>query len=240
MQEIAEGVYRLGSEWVNWYLIRREEGFTVVDSAFPGYFDQLPSTLSSVGARLSDVRAVVLTHGHSDHTGAAERIRAETGAEAFIHKADSPTARGDVKPKPLPGVISNLWRPPLLRFMAHAIANGGARFPTVKKLTEVDDGQVLEVPGRVRVVHTPGHSPGHCALLLEESGVLFSGDGLVTRQIWTDQTGPQVFQMNEDRDRAIQSLDVYERIDASLLLPGHGEPWLGSIADAVSRAKSSL
>jgi glyoxylase-like metal-dependent hydrolase (beta-lactamase superfamily II) len=240
MQEIAEGVYRLGSAWVNWYVIRREEGVTVVDSAFPGYFDQLPETLSSVGARLSDVRAVVLTHNHSDHTGAADRIRAETGAEVYIHKADAAITRGDAKPKPPPGMLSNLWRPPFVRFMAHAAANGGARFPKVKKLTEVDDGQVLEVPGRLRAVHTPGHSPGHCALLLEESGVLFSGDGLVTRQIWTDQTGPQVFQINEDRAGAIRSLDAYEQIDASLLLPGHGEPWSGSIADAVSMARSSL
>ena len=71
---VSDGVYRLGTEWVGWYVIVGEESVTVVDCGFPGYHDQLPNALAELGRSLDTVGAVVLTHYHSDHVGAAERI----------------------------------------------------------------------------------------------------------------------------------------------------------------------
>ena len=83
INEVADGVYRLGSDRVGWYLYEVDGAVTVVDCGFSGYYEQLPTALSELGRSLGDVAAVVLTHYHSDHVGSAERIRTETGATRF-------------------------------------------------------------------------------------------------------------------------------------------------------------
>jgi glyoxylase-like metal-dependent hydrolase (beta-lactamase superfamily II) len=77
--EIAEGVRRLGTRWVNWYIVEDGARLTVVDARLPQYWDQLTAALAAMGRGISDVEAVVLTHNHFDHIGCAERVRAESG-----------------------------------------------------------------------------------------------------------------------------------------------------------------
>jgi glyoxylase-like metal-dependent hydrolase (beta-lactamase superfamily II) len=103
------------------------------------------------------------------------------------------------------------------------------------------DGDVLEVPGRPRVLFTPGHTSGHCALLLEDRGVLFAGDSICT---WNPLTGgrtPQLmpYVFNEDNNACVTSLDAIAGADAGVILPGHGDPWDGSPAKAAERAREA-
>ncbi len=241
MTQVADGVYRLGSGWLNWYIVEEDGSLAVIDSGLPGHWAQLPDLLSSMRASLADIHAVVLTHSHLDHVGVMARIKEEAGAEIFVHETDAPIVRGEAKAKPPPGFVTNVWRPRMLRLMADTIANGGGKRPrTVERVNEFEHGEILDVPGRPRVVHTPGHSPSHCAFVLERRGVLFSGDGLVTAHPWKKVRGPQLNQINEDRERALESLDIYGSVDASVLLPGHGDPWSGKTVDAVRQAKSFL
>jgi glyoxylase-like metal-dependent hydrolase (beta-lactamase superfamily II) len=71
--EIAEGVYRLGTSWVNFYLVAAEAEFTLVDAGYPGYWKYLSAALAALGARPDAIRAVIVTHHHADHAGTAER-----------------------------------------------------------------------------------------------------------------------------------------------------------------------
>src|SRR2546423_14836605 len=84
VEEIAGGVYRLGTKWVGWYLVEVDGAVTVVDCGFSGYFAQLPAALSELGRPLDAVTAGVLTPYHSDHLGPAERIRREAGAPGVV------------------------------------------------------------------------------------------------------------------------------------------------------------
>jgi glyoxylase-like metal-dependent hydrolase (beta-lactamase superfamily II) len=88
-----------------------------------------------------------------------------------------------------------------------------------------EDGQTLDVPGHPRVVHTPGHTEGSCALLLEDRRVLLSGDCLVTPNPFTGRVGPQFVPagLNMDSSRALRSLDILSPLPADTVLPGHGE-----------------
>jgi glyoxylase-like metal-dependent hydrolase (beta-lactamase superfamily II) len=237
--EVAERVRRLGTRWVNWYVVEDGDGLAVVDAGLPQYWDQLPAALTAMGRRLSDVQAVVLTHNHYDHLGCAERVRAESGGRAYIHPADAAVARGDERPKPPPGALRLVPRLGFLIFVAHVASQGGLGLTPITELTIFADGDVLEVPGRPRVIATPGHSPGHCSLLLEDRGVLLAGDALATFDATTRTRGPRLLSINADREQALASLSRLESTGATTVLPGHGAPWRGDVAEAVRRARDA-
>jgi glyoxylase-like metal-dependent hydrolase (beta-lactamase superfamily II) len=99
---------------------------------------------------------------------------------------------------------------------------------------------VLEVPGRPRVIHTPGHTFGHCAFLLEDRGVLVAGDQLITHPWVTGGNGAITTmprEINEDNAAVRSSLDIIERVDAEIVLVGHGDPWRHGAAEAARQAR---
>jgi glyoxylase-like metal-dependent hydrolase (beta-lactamase superfamily II) len=239
IDQVANGVYRLGTDWVGWYLYDVDGAVTVVDCGFAGYFDQLPAALSELGRPLDAVAAVVLTHYHSDHVGSAERIRKEAGATVFAPARDASGIQGGKVPMP-PGMAANLWRPRMIRYITHATRNGGAKGVPVEEVRTYGDGDVLDVPGGLRAVHTPGHTGGHCSLLAEGPGVLFAGDALATVSFLSGETGPQLVAFNEDAARARDSLSKLEGLSANVVVVGHGRPFEGTPVEAVDRARSSL
>ena len=239
LAHVRQGVYRLGTEWVGWYLLVSEDGITVVDCGFEGYYEQLPSALGQLGRSIDEVSAVVLTHYHTDHVGSAERIRTEAGASVFAPEEDEHGVRGERVPLPA-GLLTNLWRPRMFRYMAHAARNGGMAVTAVTELRTYSDGEELAVPGRLRAVHTPGHTGGHCSLLSEAHGVLFAGDALSTVDLRTGEPGSQLPPFNEDTDQACRSLERLRALDATSVVVGHGEPFDGSPAEAVEQANSRV
>src|ERR1700716_1963270 len=100
VEQVVDGIYRLGTGWVGWYLYDVDGAVTVVDCGFSGYFEQLPAALSELGRSLHAVAAVVLTHYHSDHVGCAERIRTESGATVFAPAGDAAGVRSGKVPIP--------------------------------------------------------------------------------------------------------------------------------------------
>ena len=98
--KIAKGLHRIGSDTVNSYLVVGEDGVTIIDAGLPRYWRLLNSELARLGKTVDDVRALVLTHGDSDHLGFAERLRRDHGVPVHIHEADAARARGEVKSSP--------------------------------------------------------------------------------------------------------------------------------------------
>src|SRR5215210_5096788 len=76
---VAEGILRVPHAYVNWYLLDDADGVTIVDAGLPRHWELLLKALERIGRRLDDVRALVITHGHYDHVGFAERARRELG-----------------------------------------------------------------------------------------------------------------------------------------------------------------
>src|SRR3979409_1211752 len=105
VDKVADGIYRLGTDWVGWYLYDVDGAVTVVDCGFSGYFEQLPAALSELGRSLDAVAAVVLTHYHADHVGAAQRIRTESGATVFAPAGDVAGVQSGEVPIPA-GLVS--------------------------------------------------------------------------------------------------------------------------------------
>jgi glyoxylase-like metal-dependent hydrolase (beta-lactamase superfamily II) len=233
----ADGICRLGTEWVNWFLVADGDSVTVVDCGLAGYYDQLEAGLGLLNLERSAIEAVVLTHYHSDHVGFAERLRTELGVPVHAPATEAAGVRGEEKVPSPTGLSSHLWRPSILRFGFHMARNGGMKKNDVGEVAGFEPGQALDVPGRPEVIGSPGHTKGHCSLLLRDRGVLISGDALTTTNFVDHEPGPQVWPFNEDQEQARRALDNLAGIEADHLLPGHGEPHHGALAEAVERAR---
>nr|MBA2381399.1 MBL fold metallo-hydrolase [Chloroflexota bacterium] len=208
-----------------------------IDAGFPGYWSELQTELAVMGRRLEEIRAVVLTHGHSDHLGFAERARKERGVPVSVHEADALLARGKVKnPAKGTGPVRPL---PLLRFIALAMRRGGWSIDRLTEVATFGDGATLDVPGSPRVILVPGHTPGSAALHVPDRGALFVGDALATVAVTTGVTGPQIAAFTADAGQAVASLDRLAGIEASWILPGHGQPWTGGTAAAIAAVRES-
>jgi glyoxylase-like metal-dependent hydrolase (beta-lactamase superfamily II) len=103
------------------------------------------------------------------------------------------------------------------------------------------DGEQIDVPGRPRAVHAPGHTPGSAAILLEGRRALLTGDVMAMENPLTGRLGPQIMPsgLNLDTAQALASLDALHGIDADLLLPGHGDPWTQGVTEAITRARAA-
>src|SRR5256885_8270487 len=238
MAQIVEGVHRLGTELGHYCLVEDAGRCTVVDAGLSGYYDDFVESLRVLGKGVDAVDAVVLTHAHVDHVGIAERVRTEAGAAVHVHQDDAEMARTAKAGKRDGSMLPHLVRPTALKLMAHIATNGGARPTKIAEVQTYRDGDTLDVPGRPRVLATPGHTHGHCALLFEQHGVLFTGDAMCSRNPLTGREGPQVMPsaFNTSTQQALDSLDRLTGVAASHLLFGHGDPWTDGARAAVPPA----
>lgn len=234
--EIAPGIRRIGPGVANSYLLEESGEITIVDTGMPGYWKILPAELAAMGRSLDDVRAVLLTHAHSDHMGFAERIRRTHGTAILIHEADALLAQGKAT---TPRSIGTIRIGALVRFFAFAARNGAlSRIPPVAEVATFGDGATLDVPGSPRVIHLPGHTAGSAALHATSRDALFVGDAFVTLNVLSGETGPLVGPFNADTKQTYASLARLERVQAGLALPGHGQPWTEGIGAALERIRA--
>jgi glyoxylase-like metal-dependent hydrolase (beta-lactamase superfamily II) len=243
-QHAAERIHRVEDAHTNWYLVEDGAGggLTVVDTGLPRSWYSLQSALAALGRSQADIEAVVLTHGHFDHMGFARRAHQELGVAVWAHADElsvvSHPWRYDHERSRIPYMIRH---PGFDRAFAAMAAMGALFVKGLESVQTYADGAELDVPGRPRVVFTPGHTYGHCALHLPERGVLLAGDAVVTYNPYTASAGPQIVSgaATADSARALESLDALVATGADTVLTGHGDPWTQGVAAVVERAQAA-
>ncbi|GAA2087557.1 MBL fold metallo-hydrolase [Streptomyces albiaxialis] len=187
------------------HLLDTGRGPVLIDTGWddPDSWDALAAGLAACGTEVSALHGVVVTHHHPDHHGLSARVREESGAWIAMHAADAAVVRRTREAEP------TAW----LRYYTEKLASSGAPEAHTAPLRaaldrgwsggdtvpgrraalpdrEIEPGELLDLPGRrLRAIWTPGHTPGHVCLHLEERhpgavarpehGRLFSGDHLL-------------------------------------------------------------
>ena len=238
--ETAKGVHRIEDAYTNWYLVEEDKRLTVVDTGTRSSWTSLQAALKELGRSSSDISAVVLTHGHFDHLGFAERARTELNVPVWIHHADVSLTKNPLSYEHERSRAPYLLRPKAMPIVG-ALMRDRAFWPTPLEKVQTYDTGTLDVPGSPRIISSPGHTHGHCALHLPDRDVLIAGDAVVTLNPYTGNTGPQIVAgaATANSALALESLDALAETGASTVLTGHGAPWTGGIREAVRLAKEA-
>jgi glyoxylase-like metal-dependent hydrolase (beta-lactamase superfamily II) len=210
--------------FVNAFLVREEDGFTLVDATLSGGARALIAAAEEAGGA---IRRIALTHGHGDHVGSLDALKQRLGesVEVLMPEVDARILAGE---KVVDGKLPGSW-------------------PKVETAPDVRLSAGDRV-GSLEVVASPGHSPGHVAFLDTRDRTLIAGDVFtayghlaVTSHFYL--RFPFAAMATWDRAKDVDSARALRALDPALLVVGHGpsqrDP--GAAMDrAIARARKSL
>jgi len=185
---------------------------TLVDTGFKGRLVHILKELARLGHSPADVTDIVITHHHADHTGSLASLKEVTRGRVAAHPADAPYIDGHL---PQPGPARPDWLGGSLTLL-HSL------WETVPVAVDalLNDGDELPVAGGVRVIHTPGHTPGSISLYLKTKKLVIVGDLLSnTRGLSLPSRA-----FTTDPGREIESVKRLAALDFDMICFGHGLP----------------
>lgn len=241
LSEPARDVVFVQGPASNWVILRRGREFTLVDGGYPGDRELVLASIREAALEPAAASAVLVTHAHVDHTGAAAYFAAAFGTPVLCSPAELPLLRGQDKAQVSPArILARAWQPRVLAWSAQVLGAGGLARVAVPQAQAWTDAGLAELPGSPVAVPTAGHTPGHTAFLLPGARAVITGDALVTGHRISGRTGPQLLHTmfhsdGAGMDRALLTL---ARLDASLLLPGHGPALRIGIREAVETTRA--
>jgi glyoxylase-like metal-dependent hydrolase (beta-lactamase superfamily II) len=225
---VAEGVYHTKIVFVGAYFVNTPESgdgsWVLIDTGLPlSQGKILRAAQAKYGIRKPS--AIILTHGHFDHAGAALALSEKWNVPIYAHRLEMPYLTGESDYPPQDPTVGGA-----IAFMSRFFPHSGYDFGNrVKQLPE--NGEVAELPNW-KILHTPGHTAGHISLWRESDGTLLAGDALTTMNLdsWVSQiTEKQEFcpppaPFTTDWQAARRSVELLAALEPKVVGAGHGKP----------------
>ncbi len=201
--EVAPAVHAVRLIGSNAFLIVEDE-LTLIDAGHRGSGRMLGRYVARIGREVREIRRIVCTHGHPDHIGGVREIARASGAEVLMHPADMERLRirfrDVIGGRPAPGAI--------IAYLTQAPSDA----------VPIDDGHTLPALGGLRVIHTPGHTPGSVCLYAPQRRLLIVGDLL--QRVGGTVTYPNSF-FTDDMALARRSIARLAELDVETILFSH-------------------
>ena len=156
-------------------LVSGDNELVLIDAALPGQTETLKEVVEDAGFSFEKITKVILTHQDLDHIGSAKFL-SKMGAEILAHELEAPYIQGEKTSIRLTDMEIRLDEMSEEERAFYERAKMGAPYFYVNVNRQLKDGDVLDICGGIKIIHTPGHMPGHIALLLEESKIIIAGD----------------------------------------------------------------
>ena len=223
---------------VNMYALTGKDGWTLVDAGMgtPDARAALTAALQRAELSIENLRTIVLTHHHPDHVGLSGELQEQSGARVYMHPIDEASVQiiwSGTMPDRFGRVSHFLMQhglPPTELWFSQVepkVMHNIIRVPPHEAFTLVEDGKYIELAGeRYRVIWTPGHSDGHICLFRERDGAFLAADHVLPRI--TPNVGLYTpYDRQNPLGDYLDSLKKVSTLPASIVLPGHGEPFIG-------------
>jgi len=212
---IVPGLYLINLGFVNAYLLEGKDGLILVDTGIPGSPEKILEAVRSLGKQPADVKHILVTHLHGDHTGSLAALKQATGAPAYMHPLDAALVRQGQSSRPVqhaPGLFNTLMSAMMARREPVPIEPAETEH-------ELHDDQTLDIVEDLRVFHAPGHAAGQVVFLLpKHGGILIAAD---TCGNIMGLGLPPIF---EDLKVGLHTLKKLAALDFEVAVFGHGKP----------------
>jgi glyoxylase-like metal-dependent hydrolase (beta-lactamase superfamily II) len=207
MKQLRNDLYAIRG-WFGWvHLLVEEDELTLLDTGLFGDFRRVKHAIAALGRKPADLRTILLTHGHLDHTSNADRLHEWCGAKVFAPSGDELHVQGRYPYRGRARICGGIeacgrllmrYRPPAVNVWV----KGGERLPFW---------------GGLQVIALPGHTAGHVGYYSASKRVLFTGDLFAVH--WRVVLPPPF--LNTDKKRLLESIKVAAAIDADWFIPAH-------------------
>jgi glyoxylase-like metal-dependent hydrolase (beta-lactamase superfamily II) len=218
--KIAENIHIVPGVVGNSYLLVDSDGLTLIDTGIPGSAIKILNFIKRLGYSKRDLNRILLTHADWDHAGSLAALKRASGARVYASLYEARAVASGHFPRSLK--TDNLWLKPIF-MMAESL---GKVSPAHVDET-LTDGQVLPVLDGLFVVDTKGHTPGHMSFFTPSTGILFSGDSILSRKFGLVGSHGSV---TWDQKKANASVLKQLALRARIVCSGHGAVVMDGLA----------
>jgi len=211
--EIIPGVHDVDLSMVHAYLYQERDRLTLIDTGLADSAMKIVDAIEGIDRKVTDLRQIIVTHYHADHTGSLAELAERSRAQVLAHALDAPVVCGD-----LPEAEPDLSE--LEKKLQTEISKGVRPARSCPVDRQLIGGDEIDLDGGARVVHVPGHTAGSIAIYAPKQRALFVGDAAARMPDGRLLSG--VF--NVDRALTRASFRHLAELDFEAAFFGHGAP----------------
>ncbi|HEX9976470.1 MAG TPA: MBL fold metallo-hydrolase [Dehalococcoidales bacterium] len=210
--EVIPNVYQMTFRGVN-VLVLAEAELTIIDTGFRASVPKIIDFVRGLGRSPAEISLIIITHNHFDHVGGLGDLRKLTRAKVSAHKADIYDANGQL---PYPRLVQKTLQVRPFSALRSFLGIGPSDVDI-----QLSGGEVLQPLGGLKVIHTPGHTPGSICLFAPRHKLLIVGDVLVKHSQTIHFPHKSA---STDLSQAVKSVQRLAGLDSEIICFGHGRP----------------
>jgi glyoxylase-like metal-dependent hydrolase (beta-lactamase superfamily II) len=247
ISEPAPGVHFVEGPASNWIIVRDapasadRSSFLLIDGGYPADRDLVLESITGLGLDPANAKAMLITHGHVDHTGSAAYFSRTYGTPVLCSPEELAHVQGREKHQVTFGqVIIRAWRPRVFRWLVHVIKAKALQAEPAVLAQAWTPETLASLPGRPEAILVPGHTPGNAAILLPDAEAIAVGDTFASGHPISTHSGPQMLHRmyHSDPAAALKAAHSLGGVQAHVILPGHGPALRMSLAQAVATLRT--